>query len=51
MTIHLKTFIITVQHDWGQLDIALVARNKTVAKKIVMQAEGCPASAIKKVIG
>jgi len=37
---------LTVQHDAGQQNIKVVARNMSAAIKIVTEAEGCPEGAI-----
>ena len=45
----IRIYIVTVKHDEGLMDIALGARNKEVARDIVMAAEHCPVKAIKKI--
>lgn len=45
----MKTYIITVEHDNGETRIRVTARSKKVAVAIIMEAEGCPESAIKSV--
>jgi ferredoxin len=49
MRIRIRTYVVTLKHDAGLMDIALGARNKGVAKDMIMAAEHCPARAIKKI--
>lgn len=47
MKIH--QFIVTVKHDNGTVRIKTAARNAETAKQLVMAAEHCPPSAIRRV--
>lgn len=46
----LKTFQVTIRHDSGKIRIKTAATDKDHAKNIICQAEGCPETAILKVI-
>jgi flavoprotein len=46
----IKIYIATVQHDQGIIKIAVPARNKKVARELIMAAEHCPSRAIKEVV-
>jgi len=45
----IRTYICTVSHDAGIIDIAVAARNKEVACTLIMNFEHCPRRAIKAV--
>jgi flavoprotein len=49
MKIHIKTYIVHVHHDKGEINIQVGAQNKKVARDMVMNFERCPRRAIKKV--
>lgn len=44
-----RQYVATVQHDEGFIRIRTAARNKKVARDLIMKFEGCPARAIKSV--
>ena len=45
----MQTFVIKLKHDKGTVKIKTVARNEENAVYKVMQAEGCPFTAIKSI--
>ena len=49
MSIRIRTYICTVKHDDGVLDIAVGASSKEVACTMIMNFEHCPRRAIKAV--
>jgi Fe-S cluster biogenesis protein NfuA len=42
----MKTYVITVSHDHGSIDIQTIAQNIESAISIIMACEGCPRCAI-----
>ena len=46
----MNTFIVTVEHDNGTINIRVTATNKEFAKSKIMKVENCPESAIVKVV-
>jgi ferredoxin len=49
MRIKVRTYILTIKHDGGILDIATAASSKEAAASMVMAFEHCPRRAIKKI--
>jgi hypothetical protein len=46
----METFIFTLKHDTGKIRITVSASSMGAAFDKVMAAEGCPRSAIKRVV-
>ncbi len=44
----MNTFILTLKHDAGRINLKVAATDLEAAKKIVMEAEKCPSHAIIK---
>ena len=45
--IRIRTYVLTLKHDAGIIDIATAASSKEAAINIIMKAELCPRRAIK----
>lgn len=45
-----KTYQVTVKHDNGKVKIRTAATDKDAARNIICSAEGCPDTAILKVV-
>jgi ferredoxin len=48
--VKIRLYVATVQHDKGTVKIAVPARNKKIARELIMAAEHCPSRAIKEIV-